>query len=143
MARWLCRGQRTRRTTRSVHTALAKRGCFFSADGNWPTLTARFDREKHRDGIHPRIADLTARWQSDDTGEFTTLVVRGRQKVFRHPDERPGWEMQSPPVRRILSDRSPCRDDHSSRRALARALEPPTRSLAEQGRRLPIWCCCA
>ncbi len=33
------------------------------------------------------------------------------------------------------------RDDHSSGRALARALKPPTRSLAEPGRRLPIWCC--
>ena len=30
---------------------------------------------------------------------------------------------------------------HSSRRAVAGALEPPTRGLGEQRRRPPIWCC--
>jgi len=50
---------------------------------------------------------------------------------------------QSPPVRRILCSTSPCRGGHSSRPALARRLKPPTRSLPEQGHRLPIWCCSA
>jgi len=35
------------------------------------------------------------------------------------------------------------RDGHSSRLAIARELQPPTRGLSEQDHRPPTWCCSA